>query len=91
MQHGGISNSRNISKALLDDFQLLLVTKRQITFVPPGVGSKSFLSYILENKLLILEKQVRDPDERQTAVDFEGFCTGVFVQVCLCHTDIRIS
>lgn len=62
MQHGGISNNRNISRALLDDFQLMLVTKGQITFLTHVVGSNSFLSYILENKLLLLVAQVRDPD-----------------------------
>lgn len=62
MQHGGISNSRIISKALVGDFQLTLVTKGQITFLTQIVGTKSFLPYILEHKLLVLEAQVRDPD-----------------------------
>lgn len=62
MQHGGISNSTNISKALLNEFQLMLVTKGQITFLIHVVGSKSFLSYILKNKLLAVEAQVRDPN-----------------------------
>lgn len=62
MQHGGISNSRNISQALLHDFQLMLVTKGQITFLTHVVGRKTFLSCILENKLLVLEAEVRDPD-----------------------------
>lgn len=62
MQHAGISNSRNISKALLDEFQLMLVTRGQITFLSHIVGSKYFLSSILKNKLLVLEAQVRDSD-----------------------------